>query len=255
MLKKTKNHFKAEVIVIGNEITTGLIQESNSTYISQRLNEEGLDVCRIVSIGDVESDIENAITEALNRSKFVITTGGLGPTHDDITKQVLTGIFNSRLKQDLRALQKIESFFQKRGKTTPEYAKTQSFVPHNAKILYNEKGTAPGFLFKSNGNFLYVLPGVPLEMQYFFEKYIVTEIRKKAKKKIIHRILNITGITESSLWDEIGSIERIKDVAQIASLPSHLGIRIRLSATSETKSKTLEKLNKAETFFQKKLTN
>jgi nicotinamide-nucleotide amidase len=244
---------KAEIIAIGNEITTGLIQESNSTYMGKRLNEEGVDVARVVSIGDVDSDIESVINEALNRSNIVITTGGLGPTHDDITKPVLIRMFNSKSKQDPQVMQDIENFFRNRGKVVPEYSKNQSFVPHNAEILYNKKGTAPGFLFKRNENSLYVLPGVPLEMRYLFEKYIATDVRKFGKKKIGHRILNTTGITESKLWEQVGPIEQLKDSVKIASLPSHLGIRIRLSATGNNESETKEKLDKAELFFQEKI--
>jgi len=246
---------KAEIIAIGNEITTGLIQESNSTYMGKRLNEEGVDVARVVSIGDVDSDIESVINDALSRSNIVITTGGLGPTHDDITKQVLTRMFNSKSKQDPKVMQDIESFFRNRGKTVPEYSKNQSFVPHNAEILYNEKGTAPGFLFKQNGNSLYVLPGVPLEMRHLFEKYIAPDISKFGKKKIGHRILNTTGITESKLWEKVGPIESLKDTVKIASLPSHLGIRIRLSATGENEEETQEKLDRAELFFQEKISD
>ncbi len=253
MFQQDKQLLKSEIIAIGNEITTGLIQESNSTYMGQRLNEEGVDVARIVSIGDVESDIENTINEALSRSNIVITTGGLGPTHDDITKQVLMRMFKSETKQDPKVLQDIEVFFRNRGRAIPEYSKAQSLVPHNAEILYNEKGTAPGFLFKRNDNSLYILPGVPLEMRHLFEKYIAPEVRKVSKKTITHRILNTTGITESRLWEKIGSLESLKDIVQIASLPSHLGIRIRLSATGDNEAQTQEKLNKAEVFFQEKI--
>ncbi len=253
MFQTNEQLLKAEIIAIGNEITTGLIQESNSTYMAKRLNEEGVDVARVVSIGDIESDIENVINEALRKSNIVITTGGLGPTHDDITKKVLTNMFKSEPKQDPKVLQDIENFFRNRGKTIPEYSKPQSIVPHNAEILYNEKGTAPGFLFKRNGNSLYVLPGVPLEMRHLFEKYIAVDVRKTGKNKIGHRILNTTGITESKLWEQIGAIEPLNDNVQIASLPSHLGIRIRLSATGENEAETQEKLDKAERFFQDKI--
>jgi nicotinamide-nucleotide amidase len=253
MFQKDDQLLKAEIIAIGNEITTGLIQESNSTYMSKRLNEEGVDVVRIIGIGDNESDIVSSIDEALNRSNIVITTGGLGPTHDDITKQVLIRMFESESKQDSQVLQDIEKFFRNRGRAMPEYSKSQSFVPHNAEILYNEKGTAPGFRFKRNENSLFVLPGVPLEMRHLFEKYIATEIRKIGKKKIGHRILNTTGITESRLWEQVGSIESLNEIVQIASLPSHLGIRIRLSALGTNESETQEKLDKAENFFQEKI--
>ncbi len=253
MLQKDEQFLKAEIIAIGNEITTGLIQESNSTYMSQRLNEEGVNVVRIVSIGDVESDIEDVINDALNRSNIVITTGGLGPTHDDITKQVLTRMFNSETKQDPKVLQYIEGFFRNRGRDVPDFSKTQSLVPHNAEILYNEKGTAPGFLFKRNNNSLYILPGVPLEMRHLFEKYIAPEIRKVSDSKIRHRILNTTGITESKLWEQIGSLKSLDDIVKIASLPSHLGVRIRLSATGENETQTLNKLDRAEKFFQEKI--
>jgi nicotinamide-nucleotide amidase len=253
MFRIDEQLLKAEIIAIGNEITTGLIQESNSTYMAKRLNEEGIDVARVVSIGDVDSDIETVINESLNRSNIVITTGGLGPTHDDITKQVLTRMFNSESKQDSQVFKGLENFFGNRGKIIPEYSKSQSIVPQNAEILYNEKGTAPGFLFKRNQSSLYVLPGVPLEMRYLFEKYITPDARKFRKNKIEHRILNTTGITESKLWQKVGPLAPLKDTVKVASLPSHLGIRIRLSATGKNEEETKEKLDKAESFFQEKV--
>ena len=253
MFQTNDQLLQAEIIAIGNEITTGLIQESNSTYMGKRLNEEGVDVNRVVCIGDVEADIERAIEEALSRSNIVITTGGLGPTHDDITKQTLVRMFKSEPKQDKQVLQDIENFFRNRGRIIPEYSVTQSYVPHNAQILYNEMGTAPGFKFEKNQNFLYVLPGVPLEMRHLFEKYIATEVQGLGKNKIGHRTLNTTGITESKLWEQIGSIDTLSDTVQIASLPSHLGIRIRLSAVGKNHIETQKKLDVADKFFQDKI--
>ena len=243
---------RAEVIIIGNEVTSGLIAETNSRTISLRLNEKGIDVSRITSVGDDPGAIKGIVNQALNRVDLVITTGGLGPTHDDITKRVVTDLFEGKLVRDERVVAMIEEFFRKRGRNMPQYALAQSEVPNNADVLLNEKGSAPGLLFRHRKKSLYLLPGVPLEMEHLLEKYILPEAALRGTK-IGHRRLKTTGITESALWGHIKNMKPLQDILQVASLPSHLGVTLRLSTNHEDPLVIQERLDRGEVFFREKI--
>ncbi|MFQ5673293.1 MAG: competence/damage-inducible protein A [Nitrospinales bacterium] len=230
MFEKRLQIPQAEIVVIGNEVISGLIEESNSRVISLRLQEAGVDVSRVTAVGDDAAAIAEAADEALGRVDLVITTGGLGATHDDITKNVLARLFHSGFRKDESVRVAIEKFFRRRGRDMPDYALEQCSVPEKADILHNEKGSAPGLLFHRDGKKLYALPGVPLEMEHLLDKFVLPGLAAHGKQRIAHRILKTTGITESGLWQKIGSIQSLESQVTVASLPSHLGVRIRLSA-------------------------
>lgn len=251
MFPKESQVRQAEIVVIGNEVTSGLIEETNSRTISLRLNEAGLDVVRMTAVGDDEASIVEAVEQALQRVDIVVTTGGLGATHDDITKHVLASFFGCGFKEDKKVLAMIENFFQKRGRKAPEYAFTQCSVPDKAVILYNEHGTAPGLLFHRDGKKLFALPGIPSEMEYLLGKYVIPEAAAAGGMRIGHRTLKTTGISESGLWEKIGSIESLGP--KVASLPSHLGVNIRISAFG--KEDLAGKLDAAERFFREKISD
>ena len=141
---------RAELVIIGNEVTSGLVLDTNSHTLCSRLLTVGIDVSRVTSIGDAQEHIVDAIQQALERVDIVITTGGLGATHDDITKQVLAGMFQSGFKKDPVVEKMVQDIFQARGQAVPGQAYSQCEVPEKAVVLYNEKGTAPGFLFQKN---------------------------------------------------------------------------------------------------------
>ncbi|MFQ5716771.1 MAG: competence/damage-inducible protein A, partial [Nitrospinales bacterium] len=242
---------QAEIVVIGNEIISGLTQETNSRAISLRLSEAGLDVSRITVVGDDDGAIQDAARQAMDRVGVVVATGGLGPTHDDITKRALARLFRSGFRKDEKVLAMVENFFRRRGREVPDYSLCQCNVPDQAVILYNEKGTAPGLLFHKDGKKLFALPGIPFEMAYLMEKYVVPAVKVDGKAKIAHRILKTTGITESDLWEKIGSMERLK--LKVASLPSPLGVKIRISAFG--KEDVTAQLDAAEKFFREKISD
>ena len=185
----------------------------------------------------------------MDRTDLVVTTGGLGPTHDDITKRVLADLFEAKLVRDERVVAMIEEFFRKRGQEMSHYALVQSDVPDKAEVLYNEKGSAPGLLFRRGEKALYALPGVPLEMEHLLEKYILPEAASHGTK-IGHRRLKTTGITESALWSQIGTMASIQNTIQVASLPSHLGVTLRLSASHEDRKVIQHRLDRGEDFFR-----
>lgn len=255
MFREDSRIFRAELVVIGNEVTSGLVLDTNSQTICTQLSTVGIDVSRIASVGDARESIVDAIRQALERVDIVITTGGLGATHDDITKQVLAEMFLSGFRKDAEVEKMVHAIFGARGQSVPPHAFSQWEVPEKAVILYNEKGTAPGFLFLSEGKRVYVLPGVPHEMEYLLEKYVLPQLASRGSVRIGHRILKTTGISESGLWGKIGPADPLEKIVTVASLPSHLGVRIRLSAWGERQKDITAKLNAAEELIQAKVSD
>ena len=249
----TPTPYSVEILTVGNEIVTGLIADTNSGVITRRLETLGISVKRHVSVGDDEQEIIDALKQALERVDCVILTGGLGPTHDDITKQVLCRFFDSKLVKDAEVRHRIDLIFQSRGKETPEAAYTQAEVPEKATILHNSQGTAPGLLFEKSGKRVYSLPGVPHEAEHLLETYIVPHLEKPDTLKTEHRILKTTGMPESILWQEIGPVAPFEEQVKVASLPSLLGVRIRFTATGKDLQETVVKLDAAEKLLRQKI--
>lgn len=245
--------YSVEILTIGNEIITGLMTDTNSGVITQRLETLGIPVKRHASVGDDEEEIVDALIQALERVDCVIITGGLGPTHDDITKQVLCRLFESELVTDAEVKHRIDAIFESRGMETPQAAYTQAEVPEKATVLYNTQGTAPGLLFEDGDKRVYSLPGVSLEAEHLLETYIVPHLESLGTTKVEHRILKTTGIPESVLWEEIGSVAPFEEYVKVASLPSLLGVRIRFTANGKDLKETTAKLDAAEKLLRQKI--
>jgi len=244
---------QGEIITIGNEIISGLVVDTNSGRISRRLNDMGFNISRVTAVGDHPVQIKEALKESLQRVDIVIMTGGLGATHDDITKNVLTEYFGASLVHSSRVEEMVESLFKSRGRTVPSMARSQAEVPDKARLLLNKKGTAPGLMFLENEKRVYALPGVPLEVDHLLEEWIVPDLAPQSENQIGHRIFKTTGIVESALWEKVGPLEPVEKWVQVASLPSHLGVRVRLSAWGKDAREVLEKLDKAEAWFNPKI--
>ena len=237
---------KAEIIAIGNEIISGLIQDTNGRYLSKQLHLLGIDVSRITAVGDDKDSISRVVEGALGRVGIIIITGGLGSTNDDITKDVLARLFHSKMIIDNKVMSILEVKFKERNQEIPAKVRSQYEVPEDATVLYNEKGTAPGFLFEHDGKKLFSLPGVPLEMEHLFEKYIRPDLKKLQRGVIGHRVIKTVGLTEASLWEKFGSVEPLEKLVTVASLPSYLGVKIRLSYCAESLEQVEIRLSEAE---------
>ena len=240
------NSAQAEILVIGDEVISGFIVDTNSKFLGQRIFELGMRVSRITKIGDDSSAIQECVENALERSDWIILTGGLGATHDDITKSVVMKVFVSNLRRDEKVAAMLQEIFKRRNRDIPDSVQTQCEVPDNCRVLYNEVGTAPGFRFEKKGHVLFCLPGVPHEMKHLFEQYIAPEISKHSHQVFTQRILKTTGISEAGLWEKVGSIAELQKKVNIASLPSHLGVRIRLSCNEATKEEGEAAIDEAE---------
>ncbi len=253
MFSGNAQSINAEIISIGNELVSGFIEDTNSSWLSRRMQEIGINISQVTLIGDDGDQIKSNLEMALQRVNIIILTGGLGCTHDDITKQTLCEMFDYELKIDNEVKSNIEKIFNKRGRSVPQSAFQQARVPDGATILYNEKGTAPGLKVSQKNKCIYALPGIPLEMKHLTEEYLVPELSGFSKVKISHRLIKTTGIVESSLWEKVGPLKELESWVQVASLPSHLGVRIRLSSVAENDLKVKQNLEKGEFWLRRKI--
>lgn len=233
----------AELLSIGDELLIGQIVNTNASYLSERLNEIGVDVHRITTVGDNEIDIMQAMRRAWKESDIVIATGGLGPTHDDISKNIVAKFFGKELVMDKKTLAHVEARFKSVGYAKmPEKNIGQALVPKGFTALRNDKGTAPGLLYHEKGKTFIIMAGVPHEMKWLTEQWVISYLKKQYKgkfgKSIIHRTLLATGIGESLLAEKIGDMKDIlENGATLAFLPKTSGIRLRISARAETEAK------------------
>ena len=228
---------KAEVISIGDELLIGQVINSNQAFIAEKLNSIGISVGKMTTVGDDESSILQSFADALASHDLVLVTGGLGPTHDDITRTAACKFFDTDLVVNEEALQRVREFFEKRGVHPGKINEDQALVPRNCTIIQNHHGTAPGFLFERNGRSLIAMPGVPFEMKAMVENQVLPFFAARATGLVIqHRTLKTTGIGESFLAEQIGDVSTLlgsDDGVTLAFLPGPTGTRLRITATAK----------------------
>lgn len=223
---------KSTIITIGDEILIGQILDTNSQYISQKLNEAGITVGERTSIGDDAEQIERTLERALEGSDAVIITGGLGPTKDDITKHTLARWFGSRLVFYERTAEHVKTLLARRGIGFNDLNRRQAMVPECCTVLFNAHGTAPGMWFERDGKVVVSLPGVPFEMKHLMEDEVMPRLRERfTLRAIVHRTMITSGIAESMLAERIAEWENaLPQGLKLAYLPAPNIVRLRLSA-------------------------
>jgi len=238
---------KAEIITIGDEILIGQVIDSNSAWMAKSLNSIGINVVQITSVADKTAAIWNALNEAATRADLVLTTGGLGPTRDDITKKSLAGYFGSKLVKNEDALTRIKEFLSTRGVILSNLNLDQALLPDNCIIIPNRYGTASGMWFKKDGKDYISMPGVPYEMKNMMTGYVLPELRKLYDLPvIIHKTIITQGIPESHLAGKLSDFEQnLPDGIRLAYLPSPGLVRLRLSITGKEKEKTERSIHQA----------
>ena len=243
---------KAAICTIGDEILIGQIVDTNSAHLAQELNSIGVKVDRIISVQDDDEDIEKNVDELLKEFDIVITTGGLGPTKDDITKRVFKKLSGSEeYVTDERQLKVVERVFRLRGMEVSELNRAQALVPSKAEVIVNELGTAPCMVFRfpsskyAHTPTLYSLPGVPFETYALFPKVMDDIKRHYSLEDIYHKTILTFGIAESTLSDMIEDWELAlpKDM-KLAYLPNALiGIKLRLSIYGGKKEDEIRRID------------
>jgi nicotinamide-nucleotide amidase len=225
---------KVEALTIGTELLLGYTVDTNAAELGRALAAAGAEVTRRVTVADRPEAIRAAVAEALDRTGFVITTGGLGPTRDDMTKNVVSDLFGKRLVLDAGLLASIEARFKRMGRPMPAINRTQAEVPEGAAVLPNPRGTAPGLWVEdTRGRVVVLLPGVPREMRGLLVEEVLPRIveRQGAARRVVRsRTVRTTGVSESALAERVGTIEPEIAPLTLAYLPSVDGVDLRVTA-------------------------
>lgn len=215
----------------------GQVINTNAAWMAEELNLAGFDVRQITAISDKGTEIQRALLEASERADVILMTGGLGPTKDDITKQILCEFFSTELVINDRVLENVRSFFEKKGLPLTQLNHDQALVPKSALVLDNPVGTAPGLAFEQDGRLYVSMPGVPYEMKYIMETFVIPRLVSKSKGDVIvHKTILTQGIGESFLAEIIKDWENdLHPDIKLAYLPSPGIVRLRLSMRGKDK--------------------
>lgn len=224
---------KATIVTIGDEILIGQITDTNSGYIAKALDKIGVQTHEMISISDDRKHILDTFARLQNQTDFVIITGGLGPTKDDITKHTFCEYFQDTLVRNLEVEQHIVDLFQKiLTITVTQVNKDQALVPSRATILHNAYGTAPGMWMQKEQTVFVSLPGVPFEMKGIVDQYLIPKIVREYKRPyIVHKTIMTYGMGESMVAARIEDWENnLPDFIKLAYLPAPGRVRLRLTA-------------------------
>ena len=222
---------RIELITTGSELLLGQVLNSHPGYLSGRLALLGLELARQTAVPDGREAIAGVLGEAWRRADLVIVTGGLGPTSDDITRDVVAEFFQRPLEYRAEIHEKILGYFRQRNLTPPELVKVQAMVPKGMEVLANDVGTAPGFWFEEKGKMLAVLPGPPRELAPMMEKGVEPKLRGRAKAAEGTRILRVYGIGESFVQERCEAELRKMGFAGVGycARPGEVDVRLRSS--------------------------
>jgi nicotinamide-nucleotide amidase len=223
----------AEIIAIGSELLTPEKTDTNSLWLTEKLNEIGIEVKLKTIVGDDEARLEETIRDAMRRSDIVITTGGLGPTEDDVTRQVSARAIGRELVYHPDIEEHLRERFRGWGREMPEINKRQAYAIDGSQILPNPNGSACGMLVETDGKLLAVFPGPPRENQPMFNEHVLPKLRKMSGNILVRRrVLRISGMGESAIDEAIAPIYKEYPNVQTSVLFSKVEVEVHLAATS-----------------------
>lgn len=238
---KNKKDFRVEIMAVGSELLTPHFQDTNSLYLSQRLNDLGIKVSFKTIVGDNWDDLTLSIQDSLSRADLLIAIGGLGPTNDDQTREVFAHVLERKLifKQEL--LKKIEERFKLRELSMPAVTKKQAYIIEGAEALENRNGTAPGLWLKTKSKIIILLPGPPHELKPMFESSVWPRLQKFKAYYTSSLVLKITGLTESQIESLISDLYPRFSHLRITTLAYPGQIEIYLSSHSDNSQPEADK--------------
>ncbi len=217
----------AEIVTIGDEVLSGRTVNTNASHIARALDDIGVDVRWVTVCGDSRSDIDHAFRSAWGRARVIVTTGGLGPTHDDITTKAFADYFGREFERSDDVLRNIERLFAERGREMTDRNRSQADVPADTEVLMNHVGTAPGIYLREDDRHWFMLPGVPREMRYLMEQYVVPRLSSlTGGGAIVRRDVHVIGWPESNLMDEVQDLPGIESVAFLPDERGEITLRI-----------------------------
>lgn len=245
----------AEIIAIGSELLTPERSDTNSLWLTEKLNQIGIEVKLKTVVGDDARRLEETIRDAFSRSNVVVTTGGLGPTEDDITRQCAAQAVGRKLIFREEVLAGIRRKFERMKREMPETNRRQAFIIEGAEVLENPNGSAPGILFQpENDKFLIILPGPPREMKPMFETNVFPRLKEKAGEvSVKRRVLRVTGLGESAVDEHIAPIYKEYENVQTSILFNRSEIELWLIARAKTEAAADELLDELAAKITEKL--
>lgn len=233
----------AEIVAIGSELLLGQIVDTNSAWMAQRLTALGVNLYFTSVVGDNPGRMREVIQRALERADIVITSGGLGPTQDDLTREIVAEVTGRKLILDAGLLEQVEEHFRRRGRTMTPNNRRQGYMPEGAIPVKNPNGTAPSFIVEDPRGVVFSLPGVPVELKWLFENEVEPYLRKRFKlAEVIHyRVLKVVGIGESAVDDKIGHLiaNSSNPTVGVLALPGQVDVRIAAKATNKDQAMNL----------------
>ncbi|MFZ0454705.1 MAG: competence/damage-inducible protein A [Ignavibacteriaceae bacterium] len=238
----------AHIITIGDEILTGQTLNTNAGFIGEKLADIQVNIKKATIVGDNEEEILNEFSAVWKNNDLVLVTGGLGPTHDDITRQCVVKFFNTELVKNEEVLDDIKVLFQKSGREVTKINENQSLIPKEAKVIRNTLGTAPGMWIEKNDKIFIALPGVPFEMITMMKNFVIPHLEEKLQENTVVKrsILQTTGIFESTLFEKLGDINELLNGSKLAFLPTPQGVRLRITVEEPTEESAKNKLSEIE---------
>lgn len=230
----------AEIVAIGSELLLGQIVDTNSAWMAQRLTALGVNLYFKSVVGDNPARMKEVIARAVERADIVITSGGIGPTQDDLTREIVAEVTGRKLIQDAGMLEQVEEHFRRRGRPMTPNNLRQSYMPEGAIPVKNPNGTAPSFVVEDPRAVVFSLPGVPVEMKWLFENEVEPYLRKKFNlAEVIHyRVLKIVGIGESAVDDKVGHLiaNSSNPTVGVLALPGQVDVRIAAKAADRAEA-------------------
>lgn len=226
---------KAGVLTIGNEVICGQILDGNAAFLGRELQALGCRVAWRRTVGDIIPEIIEAMIDGLDACDILLTTGGLGPTSDDVTRQAAARLFRSKLVLDQTLLEGIQKRFAQRGLAMPPCNRRQALVPDKAEALPNPQGTAPGLVFRRGSKLLILLPGVPRELEAIWNQSLRPMLAGKSGGRVVVETLRTFGLAESALAEKLQTLEKKLPRGCLAYLPSYKGVDLRLTFFGKSK--------------------
>ena len=234
-----------DIVSIGDELLIGQVINSNASWMGQKLSEQGLSVGRMLAVADTHNAITDALNDASRNARIVLITGGLGPTKDDLTKDVAIDYFGGKLILDEAVRKHVAAFFMKRGFDLSKLNYWQAMVPENCQVIHNEVGTAPGMYFVQDDVHFFFMPGVPMEMKYLMNSWAIPFFKNLCKPDAyVEKTVLTHGMGESFLADKIADWEnQLPAYFSLAYLPSPGRVRLRISARGKSEKELINELN------------
>ncbi len=236
----------AEILSVGDELLIGRTVNNNAAFMGKLLAATGIETQWLTSVGDQMERLVSAIETAWNRVDIVLMTGGLGPTHDDITKDALCRFFNVDMTFHPEIVAEMKTRYKAREMEMPKIVNNQGLIPAGAELIRNELGSAFGLIFNRNGKVLIALPGVPFEMERMMVDSVIPFLKRfSGEHTILMKSIRTAGIIESKLVTEFRRLDEVRQLAGVAVLPKLTGVELRLTVSHDSREQAHQIMERA----------